>query len=99
MKINNDPMARLKEVLGRLEEPERTKDGAKARGGTAAGSKQDEVQLSPQAHEMQRLRDEVMASPELRQALVDQVREEIASGRYRADGTRIADAILNEELP
>lgn len=100
MKIQNDPAARLRDMLNRLEEPERSNSGRAARTGTTgATGGSDEVRLSPQALEMQKLRDAVLGAPDVRQDVVDQVRDEIASGRYRIDGTRIADELLKEDLP
>lgn len=107
MKVQNDSDAilRLKGLLARLEETDRSsktegKEGVKgAKESQAVARPQDEIQLSQRAREMERLRDEVANSPEVRQALVDQLREEISSGNYRIDGTKIADAILKENLP
>lgn len=99
MKIQtNDPMARLKQALDRLEDADRSRDAGRARD-SLTSKPQDAFQISRQAQEFERVRDAAMASPEVRQALVDQVRDEIASGRYRVDGTRIAEALLHEELP
>lgn len=105
MKIqSNDPVSRLKEMLNRLEEPERASQGRSS--STDAGNKtggtsatQDEVQLSARAREIQKLHDEVAASPDLRESIVSKLRTEIASGQYRIDGTRIADGLLKEDLP
>ncbi len=97
MKINNsDAVNRLKGMLDRIEDGERTSRADAHPGRTAGVGRADQVQVSARALEIQQLREAVIASPEVRQELVDKLREEIASGRYRIDGTRIADEILKE---
>ncbi len=104
MKISaNDPLGRLKQMLGKLDE---TADTGRVKGrenGTAPTSSQarvdgsvDGVSLSPRARELQRLREAIEESPEVRKELVDSVRAEIATGNYRVDGTKIADELLAE---
>ena len=92
----SDPLLRLKSLLNRMDEgdkPERADDRAPASSAVRA----DEVRLSSRAHEIRALKDRIDASPEIRQEIVTQLREEISSGRYRIDGTRIADAMLAEQ--
>lgn len=60
------------------------------------GAASDPITISPRAREVQRVREKIETSPDVRQALVDEVKQEIASGRYRFDGTRIANALLDE---
>ncbi len=100
MKINeSDPVSRLQRLLSRLEEPERpgpAKESPRTGQTTRPVQGHDEIRVSLTAQELQKMRDEVAASPEQRQQLVDRLREEIASGRYRIDGTLIADKILGE---
>lgn len=95
----SDAVSRLRGMLDRLEDGERQgrADGA-ARPTEPAGGRADMVEVSARAQEIRQLRDAIAASPELRQQLVDSLREEIASGRYRIDGSRIADALLSETL-
>ncbi|RMG47391.1 MAG: flagellar biosynthesis anti-sigma factor FlgM [Acidobacteria bacterium] len=98
MKIpGSDPLHRLRDLLDRLE-------GGRTAGRAGPGSSEgpaesggaDSVQLSERARELQRLRAALMETPDIRQELVDRLRDEIASGRYRIDGTRIADELLRE---
>jgi negative regulator of flagellin synthesis FlgM len=104
MKISaNDPLGRLKGMLGKLDEASdtgrvkgREKDGATTSQATRVDGNADGVSVSPQAQELRRLRESIDLSPDVRQELVDSVRAEIASGRYRIDGTKIADELLAE---
>lgn len=95
----NDPLQRLKGMLGGLERstgpgrPEVRPLPSPAPGRPGGG---DALKLSVQAQELQRAREAVELSPESRTELVESLQREIASGRYRIDGTRIADALLAE---
>lgn len=98
MKINpNDPAYRLKKALDRIESGHRAPQNEKPGNLTSPSAGTDRLALSANAQELQKLRDEIDSSPDVRQALVDRVKEEIASGRYNIDGVKIADALLKEE--
>lgn len=103
MRIDStDPFGRLKRLLTHLDETEKADRGSKsAEADKAAPSTtqpaQDGMKLSPEALELQKLRDEVYNSPDVRQDLVTRLKEDIRSGRYNIDGTRIADSLLSEE--
>ena len=101
MKIyGTDPLGKLKELVDRSEQSEK---GSKTReGGTAGASATsatpgtDSVELSPEVKELGTLREALLDTPEVRQELVDRLRSEIASGRYRVDGSRVAEGLLAE---
>lgn len=103
MKVNgSDPLSRLRDLLRRIDESDRTQaekaDRSSRSGSPADGpASSDSIQLSVRAQEIQRLREAIEKSPDLRQELVDRVRDEIASGQYRIDGTRIAASLLEED--
>ena len=99
MKIqnNSDPAARLRSVLDRLDSTERS-SRTRQDSSTAVSGGQDQIQLSSRAREMQSVRDAIANSPDVRQSVVDKLRDEIGSGRYRIDGTRVADGMLQEEV-
>lgn len=104
MKINtNDPLGRLRGMLGKLDEASdtgrvkgRDKESVATSQAPRAAGHSDGVSVSPQAQELRRLRESIDLTPDLRQELVDSVRAEIASGRYRIDGSKIADELLAE---
>jgi flagellar biosynthesis anti-sigma factor FlgM len=102
MKIQDDAqVARLKKMLERIDQPGRTASKDTAREVSATGSaitpSQDQLTLSAKGQELQKLRDEIESSPDVRADIVEKLRSEISSGRYRIDGTRIADALASEE--
>lgn len=96
-----DPFGRLKRLLTQLDEPEKAERGGKSaeteKKSTAPAAPKDGMKISPEALELQRLRDEIFNRPDVRQEVVDQLKDEIRSGRYNIDGTRLADALLREE--
>lgn len=104
MKISaNDPLGRLQGMLGKLDEASdtgkvkgRDKDSASTSQSARVDGNTDGVSVSPQAQELRRVRESIDLSPDIRKELVDSVRAEIASGRYRIDGTKIADELLAE---
>jgi flagellar biosynthesis anti-sigma factor FlgM len=102
MKIQDDAqVARLKKMLERIDQPARAAAKDTSRDVLAAGSpvavSQDQLTLSAKGQELQKLRDEIESSPDVRADIVEKLRSEISSGRYRIDGTRIADALTNED--
>lgn len=58
---------------------------------------EDKIQLSERAGEVGKLVNEIKNLPDVRQARVNELREQIASGEYAPSGEKIADAILSEE--
>jgi flagellar biosynthesis anti-sigma factor FlgM len=105
MKIHSEnPVSALHGLFDRLDRAERavrtgrTTGPASACGtGQATGPIGDGLEVSARAREIARLRGAIEGLPEVRQWLVDRLREEIAGGLYHADGRRIADAMLDEE--
>jgi negative regulator of flagellin synthesis FlgM len=99
MKIDgSDPLGRLRGLLDRIQQQDQaapTRESGRSAEG-AAGSAQDSVTVSSRAQELAALREAVESSPEVRRELVEKLRDEISSGRYRVDGTRIASALLEE---
>jgi flagellar biosynthesis anti-sigma factor FlgM len=47
---------------------------------------------------MNRIREEIRRTPDIRADRVDAVRERIRTGEYKVDADRLAKAILNESL-
>ena len=92
MKIQgNDPIARIEEILGSKAtgqaRPART-DAPKAPG--------DRVELSAAAQEFYRVREAALREPEVREALVEEVRRQVESGQYQHDHRAVARKVLED---
>lgn len=100
MKINaQDPYSRLKSTLNQVEESDSSKPKERASVGSSTSPRAggvDDLALSARALELQQLRQAIDESPDVRRDLVESLRSEISTGRYRIDGTRIAQALLGE---
>lgn len=97
MKVNgSDALARLRALLTRAEgqSEENTEASAARRGPSNSGP--DKLQLSDRALELGQLRAAIAQNADLRSSLVQELKEQITSGRYQVDGTRVADAMLQE---
>ena len=102
MRIDNEnPLNRLHGLVDRLDGVERTGRTGEAAGPGATGAlvapRGDGIEISPRAREIAGLRAALDALPDVRAQLVEALRAEIATGAYRADSLRIADAMLDEE--
>jgi len=62
------------------------------------GSPQDEVQLSPQARDFQRIKDVLKKTPEVRQEKVAELSQRINSGNYDVDNEKVAEKIIRDNL-
>lgn len=98
MKVHGaDPLSRLRDLVNRTGESEAADATGRAQGARPGGADgSDSVQLSPVAQELNHLRDLMSETPEVREQLVASLRDEIASGRYQFDGTRLAEELLRE---
>jgi negative regulator of flagellin synthesis FlgM len=61
--------------------------------GDAKGSS-DQVRLSPEARRLQSLQETAQTAPEVDTAKVEQVRREIAEGRYHVDPQKLASNMM-----
>lgn len=57
----------------------------------------DKLQFSDRAGEVGKLVDEIKSLPDVREAKVNALREQIAAGEYNPSSEEIADAFLKEE--
>ena len=57
----------------------------------------DRIEFSSRASEVTNLVNQIKQLPDVREATVAAVREQIASGTYQHSGEEIADAIVNDE--
>ena len=65
-----------------------------AGGAAAAGAKSDGVLLSDQARAVARAQAAVRSAPDVREQLVNELREQIQNGTYRIDDEAIVNRIL-----
>jgi negative regulator of flagellin synthesis FlgM len=80
-------------LLG-VQEPDRL--SAKQQAGSAP--KQDQVDISDQAKEIQRIKELVAAPDETRAQHVEQLRQAIDTGTYDVNGRTVADALIRQVL-
>jgi negative regulator of flagellin synthesis FlgM len=101
MKIDgSDPLGRLRGLLDRIQQQDQASSSRESGQGAgadgAAGASKDSVTVSSRAQELAALREAIESSPDVRRELVSKLQEEISSGRYRVDGNRIANGLLEE---
>ena len=70
-------------------------DAGKADSAGTNASGGSRVALSEQARSMMALRSEVDSAPDVRQGLVDEISQRIASGTYNVRGQLVAEAMVN----
>lgn len=80
-------------LLG-VQEPDRL--SAKQQAGSVP--KQDQVEISNQAKEIQRIKELVAAPDETRARHVEQLRQAIDTGTYDVNGRTVADALIRQVL-
>lgn len=71
--------------------------GEAARGAGPDKARADEVALTDTAVRLKRIEQDLAALPEVDQARVDALREQIESGSYEVSGKAIADRLLRLE--
>ena len=97
-KININKMSDLDAIRGARQTSVQSADkkkieqsGAKNEVGT------DKLEFSTRASEVGKLVDQIKELPDVREAKVSALREQIAAGEYNPSSEEIADAILKEE--
>lgn len=58
---------------------------------------QDSVELSSTAQELNRLRQELQNLPEVDEARVEEIRQQISDGSYSVDPAKIASQIIDDD--
>lgn len=66
-------------------------------GASANTSSSDTVVLSNESQALSRIQDQLKAAPEVNEARVAELREQIASGKYTVDPQKLANRILTSE--
>lgn len=100
MKINGTGSTeRLKHLVDSLAQSERKQAGsanASSQAARAAGG--DRLDISSIAREFISLRKAIDEAPEIRQQLVDALRDSLQSGHYRIDDVGLAELLTGEFL-
>ncbi|GEM_PF-2757173 len=101
MKIHGaDPISRIQDAIrksGESDSGTRVEDGRAKTASVQRGHRgSDEVNLSDQAQELRQLKRVLDADPGFRREMVDSLKQEISSGRYRVDGSRVAEGLMQE---
>ncbi len=96
MKVQNDNTTNVLDSLVRSAQVKSSKDtGASAK---VDGSATDTVELSSRKEEIQRIKDRVMAAPEMRQDKVEKVQGELSAQTYNVKGELVARSIVKSQL-
>ena len=90
MAINSIHASHIETYAARAKPSDETKNTSAA----ARKSKRDEVTLSPEARQLQRILKEVHKADDVRSELVQRLKNEIASGTYKIDAEKLADKLL-----
>jgi negative regulator of flagellin synthesis FlgM len=64
----------------------------------SAPARQDKLELSPQAQEMQAVRQKIASLPDVRSDRVEQVKDQIKNGSYQVDSSAVAEKMLQRSL-
>lgn len=90
MAIDPIQSAHIETYAARAKPSDETKNAPAA----ARKSKRDEVTLSSEARQLQRILKEVHKADDVRSELVQRLKNEIASGTYKIDAEKLADKLL-----
>jgi flagellar biosynthesis anti-sigma factor FlgM len=67
-------------------------------GASRAGRRSDEVTISNEAQQLRRVLDAVNELPDLREARIAHLRQQLAQGQYGLDVAAIAERLVDEGL-
>jgi flagellar biosynthesis anti-sigma factor FlgM len=96
MKVQNDNKTSVLDSLVRSSQVKSSKDTANS--AKVDGNATDTVELSSRKEEIQRIKDRVMAAPDVRQEKVDKVQAELSAQTYNPKGELVAKSILKSQL-
>ena len=96
MKINSN-MVELANYLKVVKEHAPAKESARVKG-DADRVNSDKVEISKRSKEIQKVRETVEASPDVRMDKVKKLKNEIESGSYNVKGEAIAEEVIKRSL-
>lgn len=94
MKITSEES--LAQIRSVLQNP--TENTAPTKAHREQSSDGDQVQLSPKAKELQRIKDSLENVPEVRQAKVAEMKLALQRGTYQPDSSKTAENIIKESI-
>ena len=99
MEINGKPpLVDLSCRPNRLDMQEQQTQGLRKPGQETIRTSSDRIELSVRSRELEHLDELIQAVPEVREAVVEQVRRSIESGTYNVRAEKVADKILGGSL-
>jgi flagellar biosynthesis anti-sigma factor FlgM len=96
MKIMNDKNVGLLDNL--IKAPDSKSLEEKNITGKSNNYLSDKVELSSRKQQIEKIKEKVMAVPDIRQAKVDQIRQAIEAGTYNINGELVAKSMLKSNL-
>jgi len=96
MKISNDKNVSLLDNLIKAPNGKPLKEESIT--GKGKNDMSDKVELSSRKQEIETIKEKVMASPDIRQARVDQIKEAIKAETYNVKGELVARSMLKSHL-
>ncbi len=99
MEINNkSPLIDLGTRADRLQLQEQITQRMQKPGRESISSNLDRVELSVRSREIQHLDDLIQATPDVRESIVQRVRQSLENGTYNVKAEQVADKILGGSL-
>ncbi len=99
MEINNkSPLIDLGARADRLQLQEQIAQRIQKPGRESINSNLDRVELSVRSREIQHLDDLIQATPDVRESIVQKVRQSLENGTYNVKAEQVADKILGGSL-
>ena len=96
MKVGGRGPYESQEVLLRTQKPGKQETAQKASESPQSINKNDLVQISGKAKELEELKQIINQMPEIRTEKVEALKKEIQEGTYKVDSLKIAGKILEE---
>ncbi len=99
MEINSkQPLVMLDSAVHRLDPQQKAAQRAVPSGGDNPGVDADRVELSVRGIQIQNLEALIQATPDVRDAKVEAVRNAVQAGTYNVKGEQIAEKIISGSL-
>ncbi|NWG13345.1 MAG: flagellar biosynthesis anti-sigma factor FlgM [Acidobacteria bacterium] len=99
MEVNvKQPLVNLESAVHRMDTHQKAVPRAAEAGSEDPGFGPDRVELSVRGLQYQHLEELLHATPEIREAKVEQIRNAIQSGTYNVRGEQIAENIISGSL-
>ncbi len=94
----NDAMGVYQRHVVAADSAEGDGSGGNRAGASRGGRRSDEVTISEEAQRLRRVLDAVNEQPDLREARIADLRQQLAQGQYGVDVAAIAERLVDEGL-